>query len=32
MSVPKRGSWTLAVTVTFGERGSATYAWRLDVS
>lgn len=32
MSVPKRGAWTLAVTVTFGERGSATYAWRLDVS
>ena len=32
LSVPKRGSWTLAVTVTFGTRGSATYAWRLDVS
>ena len=32
LSVPKRGSWALAVTVTFGERGSATYAWRLDVS
>ena len=32
LSAPKRGSWTLAVTVIFGERGAATYAWRLDVS
>ncbi len=31
MGAPKRGSWTLAVTVTFAELGSATYAWRLDV-
>ena len=32
LGAPKRGSWTLAVTVTYGELGSATYAWRLDVS
>ena len=32
MGAPKRGSWTLAVTVAFGDRGSATYVWRLDVS
>ena len=32
LSAPDPGSWTLAVTVQFGEFGSATYAWRLDVS
>ena len=32
MDVPGPGEWTLAVTVRFGEFGSATYAWRLDVS
>ena len=32
MDVPGPGAWTLAVTVRFGEFGSATYAWRLDVS
>ncbi len=32
ISAPAGGSWTLAVTVGFGEAGSATYFWRLDVS
>lgn len=32
LGAPKAGSWTLAVTVGFGELGSATYAWRLDVT
>lgn len=32
MGAPRSGSWTLAVTVRFGEFGSATYTWRLDVT
>jgi hypothetical protein len=32
MEAPQGGSWTIAVTVRFGALGSATYAWRLEVS
>ena len=32
LGAPTAGSWTLAVTVTFAGLGSATYAWRLDVT
>jgi len=32
MDAPRAGSWTVAVTVEFGALGSATYAWRVDVS
>jgi hypothetical protein len=32
IDAPASGSWTLAVSMTFaGERGSATWYWRLDV-
>ena len=30
--VPDAGAWTLALTVRFGDLGSATWFWRLDVS
>lgn len=29
---PEAGSWTLAVTIEFGDLGGATYFWRLEVS
>lgn len=29
---PQAGSWTLAVTLDFGDAGSATYFWLLEVS
>jgi hypothetical protein len=32
IAVPVAGSWTLAVTIAFGDLGSATYFWRLDVT
>jgi hypothetical protein len=31
IAVPGSGSWTLAITVAFGDLGSATYFWRLEV-
>lgn len=31
ITVPVAGSWTLAVTIDFGDLGSATYFWRLEV-
>jgi hypothetical protein len=31
IAVPVAGSWTLAVTIDFGDLGSATYFWRLEV-
>jgi hypothetical protein len=31
VTAPGAGSWTLAVTITFGDLGSATYSWLLEV-
>jgi len=31
VTAPKAGSWTLAVTIAFGDLGSATYFWLLEV-
>lgn len=32
IQTPDPGAWTLAVTIRFGDLGSATWFWRLDVS
>jgi len=32
LDAPRGGAWTVAVTVSFGPLGSATYAWRVDAS
>jgi len=31
VTAPGAGSWTLAVTIAFGDLGSATYSWLLEV-
>ena len=31
MTAPASGSWTLAVTIEFGDLGTATWFWRLEV-
>ena len=31
MTAPASGTWTLAVTIEFGDRGTATWFWRLEV-
>ena len=31
VTAPEAGSWTLAVTIAFGDLGSATYFWRLEI-
>jgi len=31
VTAPGAGSWTLAVTIEFGDLGSATYSWLLEV-
>jgi hypothetical protein len=32
IQTPDAGAWTLALTIRFGDLGSATWFWRLDVS
>lgn len=32
VTAPEAGSWTLAVTIAFGDLGSATWFWLLEVS
>lgn len=32
IQTPDTGAWTLALTIRFGDLGSATWFWRLDVS